>query len=200
MVEKSKHTGNQIILKFVGLFVVILILFGGLSLLISTRPGLIGIIEGFVQSYGVLGGISTTFIGSLWFVIFPWEIIVGPILKFHVQPIPLIFIFALAGVGAHWLNFIMGRKLGESFIHKKIDDAHLEQIQGFLDKYGLYTLFFFGVIGPFTSYDVLALFMGGFSKMTLRLFLLITTVAQFLHFLVIFLLADFVISAAMLGI
>jgi len=198
MADESRHHGNQVILKFIGLFLVVLILLGGLSYLISTRPGLISLIGGLVESYGILGGIAVTFVSSLWFIVFPWELIIGPILKFHPQPLYPIVIFTITALGAHWLNFIMGRKLGQAFIHKRISDDKLEKIQGFLDKYGVYTLVFFGVIGPFTSYDVLSLVIGGFSKMRLRVFLSITLIAQFIHFLVLFLLVDVIINTALL--
>ena len=195
----TRSEKNKTIFKFSLIVLLVLIVLGAINYLISKNPIIILKVQQFTEEYGLVGGIIVTYIASLWFVVFPWELIVGPILIYYPIPIIPIFIFALTAVFAHILNFYMGRKVGEEFICNKINPKKLKKIQKFLDKYGIYTMFIFGVIGPFTSYDILSLVLGGFSKIKYKLFILVTLIAQILHFIVLFLLAKLALNAALLA-
>ena|GEM_PF-5674064 len=187
---------HRVILLFISAFAALMVLVALANVLISRNPAVVASLDSIVQSYGLAGGFVVSFVGSLWFLLFPYEIILAPILKLYQPAILAIVLFAIGATLADTVNFFSGRYLGEGVIRKKVSEKKLVRIEKFLEKWGIFTLLLFGFIGPVTSYDILALVMGGFSKMRFRLFLGITIVARIIHFTVVFFIADVLLGMA----
>ncbi|MFH1424114.1 MAG: VTT domain-containing protein, partial [archaeon] len=169
---------RKAVLLFLTAFTSLVLILSVASFLVSKNPVLIPLLKNFVQQHGLMGGFAVSFTGSLWFVLFPHEIILAPILRFYEPAYVAILVFAFGAVFADTINFFSGRYLGEAVLHKRIKPEKLAQIQGVLDRWGMYTLILFGFVGPVTSYDLLALVLGAFSKMKFRTFIAVTIPAR----------------------
>lgn len=179
------------ILTLVGILILILAF---LNLFLAKNPALVQSIYPFVQKYGLPAGFLFAAAGSLWFIPFPYEFVVVPVMKFYSPPIIAILVISAGAMLADFFNFYSGRKLGEKYIYKKIEHATLMRIQNFFEKYGALTLVLFAFIGPVTSYDVVAFVIGGFSKMRFSFFAPLTFVCRVIHFTFVFLIADFLLK------
>ena len=153
-----------------------------------------------MQTHGLWGGFLTAFLGSQWFIPFPYEIVVVPIMKLYQPTIIALLVISLGATGADITNFYTGRRFGEPFIEKRIEKKTFERVRNFFTKYGIATLVIFAFIGPVTSYDVISFAMGGFSKMDYKLFIPVTFVCRVIHFTVALLLANVLFGIAGLSI
>ncbi|HIK00336.1 TPA: VTT domain-containing protein [archaeon] len=184
------------ILFFIFALVFITVFLAIVKIQIEKNPEIISETRDFAKSYGLLGGFLTAFIGSQWFLPFPYELIVVPIMKLYKPTIIALLFIAVRSTVADIVNFYTGRKLGEKYILKRIEKKTAERIQNFLTKYGVATLVIFSFIGPVTSYDIVSFAVGGFSKMEFKTFLPVTFACRVIHFTVALLLADFLLRAA----
>jgi len=170
------------------------ILFGGIDVLIATQPVLIHSVKSFVSEHGLLGTFIVSFGGSLWFMAFPYEAVIAPFLKAYPIPLFAIGVATIGAVIADSVNFFSGRYLGHEVVRQKVPEKAFLKIEGFLTKWGDLTMIVFGFFGPVTSYDLLAFILGGFSKMRYRFFITVTVAARFIHFSMVFLIADLLID------
>ena len=180
---------------FVFVLAVILIFLAVVKIQVESNPQIVSILRDYAQTHGLWGGFLTAFIGSQWFIPFPYEVVVVPIMKLYKPTIFALLVVAAGAACADIVNFYTGRKLGENYILKKIDKNTVQKIQNFLTKYGIATLILFSFLGPVTSYDIVAFVVGGFSKMKFKTFLPVTYVCRIIHFSVALLLADVFLKA-----
>lgn len=151
------------------------------------------LITDFAKYHGLSGSFFVALLGSLWFLTIPYELIIGPLIKMSTYPLIALIIAAFGASLADIFNFYSGKKLGEVVIIKKIGKGNVSWINNFFSKWGAAILLFFGFIGFFSSYDLVALVVGAFSKMSFKKFYPITFAARILHFGVVFILIDLVI-------
>lgn len=183
-------------LLFFFVLIAILLLLMSLNSFIYKHPNFISMLESFVQNHGLKAGFLISFIGSLWFVTFPYEIPLSPFLKFYIPHFIPIITFAVASSFADALNFLTGKKLGKSVAERKIKKETLKKIQNFLNKYGLYTLFLFSLIGFASSYDIVVFVVGSFSNIKFKKLMLATFLCRIIYFSVVLVIANLLIKLA----
>ncbi len=190
------HNHLKIILFFVLVFGIIVVALSFLKIQLERNPEIISVARDYAQSHGIWGGFLIAFIGSQWYIPFPYEIVVIPIMKLYKPTIIALLFIAAGATGADVVNFFTGRRLGEKYVLKKIEKATAVRIQNFLTKYGVATLVLFSFIGPVTSYDIVSFAVGGFSKMEFKTFLPVTFACRVIHFTVALLLANVLFGIA----
>ncbi|MFO7872069.1 MAG: VTT domain-containing protein [Candidatus Undinarchaeales archaeon] len=184
---KENRGITEFIVAIIAVFIAILIF----RYFLSLYPSAVFAVEGFVNTYGLSAGFIVTIVGSLWFLPFPYEFIIGPFMKFHANPFFLLIVFAIASSLADLFNFYSGRKVGEKIIEKKVQKNVLNTIRNAFNKYGMFVLILMGLISPVISYDIVAFAIGGLSTIKYRKLMLVTFIGRFLHLLVVYLFADF---------
>lgn len=188
--HKKNHVPFYLILFFV--FLAVLFILGWKYL---SMTSIVSFMQALVTKYGLFGGFAVSFFGSLWFFQFPYEILLAPILEFSRYPLLYLIVFALAATGADVINFYSGKKLGEIVLIERIGAKTVAKLNHILSKWGVAVMVFFGFIGPVTSYDLLALVIGAFSKMRFKKFISITLIVRMIHFSVVLVLADLIFKS-----
>ena len=163
---------------------------------LGINPGALLQFEQLVQIYGLPAGIAVAFLGSLWFLPFPYEFAVSPVLTLYSPFYIPIIVLGIASSFADAINFYTGRELGKPIIRKKVKKETFSRIEIFLDKYGLYSLVLFAFIGFVTSYDIVTFVLGGFSNIKFKKFMPLTLGCRIIHYAVIFVILKGVIKAA----
>ncbi len=184
------HDHWRAILVIVAVLAGLLIFLSVIKGYIAQNPGIVNSVKQFSQTDGLPTSVFIAFVGSLWFIPFPYEILVVPIIKFYN---PLIVALLGVSVGATLsdvVNFYTGKFVGQRYILKRLEKKTVTKIQAFFTKYGVATLVIFTFITPVTSYDIVAFFIGGFSKMEFKTFLPVTFACRVLHFIFAIFLAD----------
>ncbi len=182
---------------------ILLIFFAGIAVFLAflrtwivQNPGIVFAARHFAEVQGLPASFLISFVGSLWFIPFPYEIIVVPVVKLHSSPFFALLVISLGATLSDIVNFYTGKYLGQRYILKRIPKPAVSKIQNFLTKYGVATLLIFSFITPVTSYDIVAFVFGGFSKMDIKTFIPATFACRMVHFTFVLLLADVFLKAA----
>ncbi len=190
---KDHKKGIAIIALIIIVFFIVL---SALQLLIERNPGVILVARSVAQKYGLPGGFIVAAVGSIWFIPFPYEIVVAPLLKFYSPPLLAIVVIAAGATLADIFNFYSGRKIGEKYLRKKVEAKTVDRIENFFEKYGIVALIILGFIAPVTSYDLAVFVIGGFSKMKYYTFLPVSFLCRVIHMTIVYFVADIFIKLA----
>jgi len=93
------------------------------------------------------------------------------------QPAALAYYVALITLGSvagTYVVFLLARKGGEAFVHRRVKPEHLARIRRFVDRYGFLAICVAAVLPPPVPFKLMVLVAGGAAMRTGKLLLAVT--------------------------
>ncbi len=141
-------------LSLIGLMIVLYFIFFKDMALFNFFEGIISSIYNEITSSSLLGVVYASFVGGLFFVFLPLEVLFGVFIRNN-NPWAVFFIFLFGLCVSYGADYFIGLKFGK-FVKHLIGAEKFYETKGILNKYGKFAIFFFNVL-PLPSQQLAAI-------------------------------------------
>lgn len=142
--------------------------------------GLILDLEGFVETWGLLGAFVIAVTESFIFPV-PTATIIAPMTAFGIDPLAITLIATAGSVVGAVIGYFLGKKLGRPIASRLFKEKHVARVESWFKRWGAWAVF----LAAFTPlpFKVFTWF-GGIFGMKLRPFIIAATAGRLLQFFI----------------
>lgn len=140
--------------------------------------GMIVAVEGFVDTWGLLGAFLVAVSESFIFPI-PTATIIAPMTALGIDPLAITILATIGSVVGAVIGYYLGKKLGRPVASRLFKEKHLSKVERWFNRWGAWAVF----IAAFTPIPFKVFtWCGGIFDMKLRPFLIAATCGRLLQF------------------